>query len=170
MTLISVPEIRIRCCNSAPVCPDGRFVLYWMIAFHRATWNFALDRAVEWAERLGKPLVVLEALRCDYPWASDRLHNFILDGIAENECRFLDTAVLHYPYVEPEPNAGKRLIQAMAVHACVVVTDDFPCFFLPHMLAAAAQRVPVRMEAIDSNGLMPLRASNGVFSTARAFR
>jgi deoxyribodipyrimidine photo-lyase len=147
MRLISVPKIRVRQCNSAPVCADGRFVLYWMIAFRRATWNFALDRAVEWAERLGKPLVVLEALRCDYPWASDRMHSFILDGMAENACRFEGTGVLHYPFVEFEPNAGKGLLRAMAAHACVLVTDDFPCFFLPRMVAAAASQVPVRRQS-----------------------
>ena len=170
MTLISVPEIRIRCCNSAPVCPDGRFVLYWMIAFHRATWNFALDRAVGWAERLGKPLVVLEALRCDYPWASDRMHSFVLDGMAENAYRFEGTGVLHYPFVEFQPNEGKGLLRAMAAHASVVVTDDFPCFFLPRMVAAATLQVPVRMEAVDSNGLLPLRVADQIFSTAYAFR
>ena len=170
MSLISVPQIRIRQCNSAAVRQDGRFVLYWMVAFRRATWNFALDRAVEWAERLGKPLVVLEALRCDYAWASDRMHSFILDGMAENACRFEATGVLHYPFVEVEPNAGKGLLRAIALHASVVVTDDFPCFFVPHMIAAAAPQVPVRMEAVDSNGLLPLRASDQVFSTAYSFR
>ena len=34
--------------------------------------------------------------------------------------------------------------------AAVVVTDDFPCFFLPRMLAAAAPQVPVRFELVDS--------------------
>ena len=57
-----------------------------MIASRRVTWNFALDRAVEWTEKLQKPLVVLEALRCGYPWASDRIHRFALDGMAENAC------------------------------------------------------------------------------------
>ena len=170
MSLISVPEIRVRQCNSTAVRQDGRFVLYWMIAFRRATWNFALDRAVEWAGSLGKPLVVLEALRCDYAWASDRMHSFVLDGMAENACRFEGTGVLHYPFLEFEPNAGKGLLRAMAAHACVVVTDDFPCFFLPRMVAAAALQVPVRMEAVDSNGLLPLRASDQAFSTAYSFR
>ena len=168
--MTSVPDIRIRPCNSAPVRQDGQFILYWMIAFRRATWNFALDRAVEWAERLGKPLVVLEALRCDYPWASDRMHSFVLDGMAENACRFEGTRVLHYPFVEFESNAGTGLLQAMAAHASVVVTDDFPCFFLPCMVAATAPQLPVRTEAVDSNGLLPLRASDQAFSTAHAFR
>ncbi|MGB8475183.1 MAG: hypothetical protein WCE61_13960, partial [Candidatus Acidiferrum sp.] len=122
------------------------------------------------AEKLRKPLVVLEPLRSDYPWASNRVHSFILDGMAENACQFEGSGVFYYPFVEFEPNAGKGLLHAMAAHACVVLTDDFPCFFLPRMVAAAAQQVPVRMEAIDSNGLLPLRASDHSFSTAYAFR
>jgi deoxyribodipyrimidine photo-lyase len=169
-TSLAVPEIRIRSCNSGPVRPEGDFVLYWMIAARRIAWNFALDRAVEWAGKLRKPLVILEALRCGYPWASDRLHHFIFDGMADNARRLEGSGVLHYPFVESEPDAGKGLLQAISQHACVVVTDEFPCFFLPQMVAAAARQIPVRMEAIDSNGLFPMRAADRVFPTAHAFR
>lgn len=55
--------LRVRALGHAPVRGDGAFVLYWMTAAHRTGWSFALDRAVGWARELGKPLVVLEALR-----------------------------------------------------------------------------------------------------------
>ena len=48
----------------------------------RTRFNFGLQRAVECSAALRKPLVVLEALRCDYPWASDRFHQFVLEGMA----------------------------------------------------------------------------------------
>ena len=166
----SVPEIRIRSCNSLPVLQSGDFVLYWMIASRRTTLNFALDRAVEWAEKLQKPLVILEALRCGCPWASNRMHRFVIDGMAENACRFEGTDVLYYPYLEPTPNAGKGLLAALASRACIVVTDDFPCFFLPRMVASAARQVPVLMEVVDSNGLLPLRQAEQAYPTAYAFR
>jgi len=47
-----------------------------------------------------------------------------------------------------------------------VVTDDFPCFFLPRMVAAAAAKIPVLLEAVDSNGLLPLAAAPKVFERA----
>lgn len=166
----SVPEIRIRSGNSLPVLQSKDFVLYWMTASRRAAWNFALDRAVEWAEKLRKPLVILEALRCDYPWASDRMHRFVIDGMAENARRFEGTGVLYYPYLEPAPNAGKGLLAALASRACIVVTDDFPCFFLPRMVASAARQVAGLMEMVDSNGLLPLRQAEEAFPTAYAFR
>ena len=58
-----------RVIDSAPRA-EGRYVLYWMTMYRRAGWNFALERAVRCAERLQRPLVVLEALRCDYLHAS----------------------------------------------------------------------------------------------------
>lgn len=168
--LQSVPDIRIRPVNDRPTKQDGEFVLYWMIAARRRGWNFALQRAVEWAKKLGKPLVVLEPVRCDYPWASDRLHRFILDGMADNAATFHGSPALYYPYVEPAAGAGKGLLAALAERACLVVTDDFPAFFLPHMVAAAAAKIPVLLEQVDGNGLLPLRAADHDHATAYAFR
>jgi deoxyribodipyrimidine photo-lyase len=166
----SIPEIRIRSCNSAPVRDGGEFVLYWMTACRRLGWNFALERAAGEARRLARPLVILEPLRCGYPWANDRLHRFVLDGMAEHAARLARSEVLYHPYVEPEAGAGQGLLAAFAAHACLVVTDDFPAFFLPRMLTAAAPQVPVRLEAVDSNGLLPLRAAEKDYVTAAHFR
>lgn len=141
-----------------------------MIAFRRTEWNFALDRAVEWAKELRKPLLVFEPLRVGYRWASDRLHRFVIDGMAENARQLARQAVLYYPYVEPTAGAGKGLLAALAKRACVVVTDDFPCFFLPQMVAAAADKLTVLVERVDSNGIVPVRAADDVFATAYAFR
>ena len=88
---------RISPVNAEPVRVDRRYVLYWMIATRRPSFNFALDRSIAWARVLGKPIVILEALRVDYPWASDRLHRFVIDGMRANHAAFADAPVLHYP-------------------------------------------------------------------------
>jgi len=166
----SVPPIRIEKANNASLNSEGDYVLYWMIANRRTQWNFSLDRAVEWATELKKPVLILEALRCGYAWANDRLHRFILDGM-EDHARLLEKSnVCYYPYVEPRQDADKGLLEALARKACVVVTDDFPAFFLPPMVAAAAPKLPVLVEQVDSNGLLPFRAAEQVFTTAHAFR
>src|SRR5262245_35194522 len=120
---------RVRPVNGRPVQPDAAFVLYWMIAARRPSFNFALDRAIAWARHLRKPLVVLEALRIDYPWASDRMHRFVLDGMADNAAAFTRTPALYYPYVERTVGQGRGLLAALSPHAAVVVTDEYPCFF-----------------------------------------
>ncbi len=173
----AVPPIRIRRANALPPRPDAAYVLYWMIAFRRLRWNFALQRAVEWAERLGLPLLICEALRCDYRWASARHHQFAVDGMAERIAVLgvpgdggAVAPVAYYPYVEPRPGAGKGLLAALAAQAAVVVTDDAPVFFLPHMVAAAAARLPVALEAVDANGLLPLAAVDRTCVSAYQFR
>ncbi|QDU88674.1 Deoxyribodipyrimidine photo-lyase [Pirellulimonas nuda] len=162
-----VPPLRIRVEKDAPVNPDGRYVLYWMIACRRSAWNFSLQRAAAWGQRLGKPILVLEALRCNYSWASDRLHAFAVQGMADNQRSFAPSGVRYYPYLEPQPGAGAGLFERLAADACVAVTDDWPCFFLPKLVRAARRQVNVRFESIDSNGLLPMRAAEKVF--ARAF-
>jgi len=168
-----VPALRVRTLNETPVRADGQFVVYWMIAFRRTEWNFSLQRAVEYSKTLQKPLVIFEPLRVGYRWASDRLHRFLIDGMSDNARRIRESGnpgVHYFPYVEPAPNADRGLLDSLAARACVMVTDDFPCFFLPDMIASVAERLPVRLEAVDSNGLLPLRATDRVFSTAFSFR
>ena len=138
-----------------------------MTAARRTRSNFGLERAAILAAELNRPLVVLEALRCDYPWASDRLHKFVLDGIADNAAAFAHAGVRYHPYVEPAIGAGRGLVRALGEHACAVVTDWYPAFFLPRMLASAAAQVTVAMEAVDSNGLIPISAHGRAFPAAR---
>ncbi len=168
--MIEIPDIRVRTIGSADVNQAGEFVLYWMTAFRRTQWNFSLQRSVRWARELKKPLVIFEALRCGYRWASDRIHQFVIQGMADNAKRLSRKPVHYYPYLEPEHGAGKGLLAALAERACVVVGDDFPCFFLPRMVSAASRQIPVRFELVDSNGLLPMRAADKVFSRAFDFR
>ena len=141
-----------------------------MIAARRTHDNFALDRAIEHARRLNKPLLVLEALRVGYQYASDRFHRFVIDGMADNAAAFEKAGIAYHPYVEPEAGAGRGLLEALANDAAVVVTDDFPCFFLPRMVAAAGQRLTVSLEAVDSNGVLPIRALDKACFRAFDFR
>jgi len=166
----SVPTIRVQRVNEHGVNRDGNFVLYWMIANRRTHWNFSLERAVEWAVDLKKPLVILEALRCDYKWASDRIHQFVVQGMAANQALLKNRPVRYYPYLEYAHGEGSGLLKALAERACLVVSDDFPCFFLPRMLKAAARVVPVAFELVDSNGVLPMRAAEKVFARAFDFR
>ena len=167
---LAVPAIRLRAVNAAPVRADGEYVLYWMTSARRTGWNFGLQRAVERCRELGKPLVVLEGIRAGYRWASDRFHRFAIDAMADNAARFAKAGVRHLPYVEPEDGAGKGMLRALAERACVVVTDEFPEFFLPRMIESAGRRLPVLLEAVDSNGLLPLAAAPKAFVTAFHFR
>jgi deoxyribodipyrimidine photo-lyase len=160
----------VRRLNEQSVRPDGDFVLYWMTANRRLTYNFSLDRAIEWSRSLNRPLLILEALRCDYRWASRRLHAFVIQGMKDNRQQAASLGHAYWPYVEPHIGHGSGMLSSLADRASVVVTDDFPCFFVPRMITAVGRRIGVLMEAVDSNGLYPMRAADRVFPTAYVFR
>lgn len=170
MIISNVPPIRIRCLNRENPKMSGQYVLYWMIANRRPNHNFALQRAADWSRELNKPLLILEALRTGYRWASDRIHRFIIEGMEENAKAFFNQPATYYPYLEQNENDGKGLLGALADKACVVVSDDFPCFFIPNMTCAAADQSKVRFEVVDSNGILPMRSTDRIFSRAYDFR
>ncbi len=170
MTLSPIPNERIRRLGAREENPKGTHVLYWMTASRRVHYNFALEHAIRFAQIRGVPLVILEALRIDYPWASDRHHTAIIAGMRDNQRTLKHYPVQYYPYIEPTVGAGRGLLEALAKDACAVVTDDSPISFLPNMLASVAGKLSVPLEAIDSNGLYPARATDRVFTTAASFR
>lgn len=157
-------ENRVTTRNEAPI-RQREYVLYWMTASRRATWNFALEHAAGFARSLRKPLLVYEPLAPDHPWACDRFHQFVIDGMHENARRFSAKQV---GYIADLSRAGK--LTTLARKACIVVTDDWPCFFLPRIVEAAAGVLDVRLDAVDSNGLFPMRSTERLFLTAASFR
>ena len=65
----------------------------------------------------------------------------------------------------PAPEEGDSAERAVAV-----VCDEWPCFFLRGLPAKIAPRLDVHAEMVDGCGLMPLRASERVFTKAHSFR
>jgi deoxyribodipyrimidine photo-lyase len=166
----AAPADRVDVVNEAPIEASGDRVVYWMIAARRTHDSYALQHAVARARDLDRPLVVLEPLRVDHPWASARFHRFALDAMADNARRFAAAGITHLPYVEREPGAGRGLLEALAARACMVITDEFPEFFHPRMVAAAGRKLGVRLEQVDGNGLLPLRAAPRAYTHAHHFR
>lgn len=165
-----IPTSRVRRVNGAREDPRGRYVLYWMTAFRRLGWNFSLEHAAAHARKWEKPLVILEILKVDYPYASPRLHAFMLEGMAERHKQLWGGPVFHYPFVERVPGEGRGLLEALGRWAALVVTDDYPAFLHPGFVSLAAGVVKVGVDAVDSNGVLPLRAADRAFPTAFAFR
>lgn len=156
--------------SAAPVRPARSYVLYWMISARRTRWSHGLQQAVRWSQQLGKPLVVFEPLRAGSKWSSERVHRFVLQGMRDNAERFAEAGVAYYPYVEPEPGHGRGLLEALAADAAVVVTDAFPTHFLPRMVQVAGERLDVRLDVVDGNGVIPMAAPGRDFTVAHSFR
>lgn len=162
--------MRLSHLNSAPLRSDGRFVLYWMMGARRTRDNAALAYAADQARQARVPLVVLEPLFANYRWASDRFHRFVLDGMADQAAAIAPTTTRYYPYVEQTTGAGAGLLQALAAEARLVVTDRTPVPLAARYITDEAPQLGVRLDAVDTWGLLPLHATTQVFTTAHAFR
>ncbi|EMI42812.1 deoxyribodipyrimidine photo-lyase [Rhodopirellula sp. SWK7] len=161
---------RLTSANDHPLRSDGDYVLYWMIAQRRFSYNIALQYAIERAIEFDCPLLIFEPLRVRYQWASDRIHRFVIEGMRDNAAAAKQFGVAYYPYVEPKPGHGSPLLHRLAERACTVVTDEYPCFFLPTMIAAVKDRLPARLELVDGNSVLPLRSAEKTYTVAHSYR
>ena len=165
-------EMRVRAVNDAPIASSGRYVLYWMIAARRAGSNFALDRAIAHARgsSVGRCWC---SRRCalDYPWASARIHQFVLDGMLDNARAFDQPGVALSTLSRTGGRAGGRAAGG-AGRPTPPWSSPTTSPLLPAAHGRRARRAGarVRLEAVDGNGLLPLRAADRAFPTAYAFR
>jgi deoxyribodipyrimidine photo-lyase len=148
-------DARIRKLNAEPVRPRGRYVLYWMQMFRRLDHNHALDYAIQTAKQLKKPLVIYEALKLNYPWASARIHSFVLEGMQANAARARKLGLNYWPFVETPDDPGRGLVKKLAADAAMIVTDDYPAFIIPAHNRAISS-LDLAVHAVDANGVVPL--------------
>lgn len=135
---------------------DGKYVLYWMQMFKRTTHNHALNFAIREANERKVPLVVYEGLKYYYSWANDRIHTFILEGVEEKRKAFKKLGIKYVFYLQEDEHSPKNIVAEIAKDACLIVTDDFPCFIIPEHNRRIAQRADIPVYAVDSNGMIPL--------------
>jgi deoxyribodipyrimidine photo-lyase len=135
----------------------GEFVLYWAQSARRMRQNVGLDYAIELANQRGLPVVVYEGLRPDYPYANDRIHQFILDGVAANR-RDAHSRGLGYAFFLPKDRDSARgVIHRLASRARLVVTDEYPTFIVRDQTERFLTRAPVAVQLVDGNGILPMR-------------
>lgn len=154
--MIAPRQPRIRQANDRSPNTSGQFVLYWMQMFRRLHANHALDHALQLCREWGKPLVVYEGLKLNYPWASDRHHTFILQGMRDNAEAAKRLGVSYWPFVETPSDPGHGLLKKLAARACAIVTDDYPAFITPAHNRAIANRCDIPVILVDSNSIVPL--------------
>ena len=163
-------KLRLFPFNQHAPAPGRKFVLYWMQIQRRLEYNFALDYAVECANKLNLPLLIFEGLSSNYPWASARFHQFLLQGMRENQVACGQQKVPYFAFVEHKPVEGKGLIRELATQAAAVITDAFPGFVIGEHNEKLGPNLDVPYIAVDSNGIVPLGASTRAPYSAYEFR
>jgi deoxyribodipyrimidine photo-lyase len=147
---------RVQLLNDKSANPGGKYVLYWMQMFKRAEFNHALNFAIRQANERRLPLLVYEGLKYYYPWASDRIHTFILEGVAEKRKAFEKLGIRYVFYLQKDENSPRDTVARIAQDAALLVTDDFPCFIIPKHNEAIVRKAEIPVYAVDSNGVIPL--------------
>lgn len=147
---------RIFSRNTNPPKPDGEFVLYWMQTNHRFQYNYALEYAVEQANKLDKPLLIYEELTCEYRWASDRIHAFYLQGMKEHWQQKKSLSATYVPFIEEKSGQSRQAVDYLMDEACEVISDEYPVFFIRERNDRLGKELDIPFTTVDSNGIIPL--------------
>jgi len=142
--------------NDHGINKNASFVLYWMQMFKRTSYNHSLVFAIRKANELGLPLVVYEGLKYYYPWANDRLHTFILEGVEEKRNGFERLDIKYVFYLQKNKDSPKRIVAKLAKDAALIITDDYPCFIIPGHNEIISDKAKIPVFAVDSNGIIPM--------------
>jgi photolyase PhrII len=173
-----IDDLRIHAHGERGPRAGGEHVLYWMQSTLRAHDNHALTFAIEQANLLRLPVLVYHGLRHDYPWASDRLHTFILESAADLHEAFAAQGVEYALHLERDGRDRETRARrgepaplvALARRAALVVTDYFPTFVVPRAIRTLRRQVETPVVAVDSATVVPVRYHEREYSSAHPFR
>lgn len=147
---------RVQLLNEKDLNKKAKYVMYWMQIFKRTHDNHALKFAIEKANELDLPLLVYEGLKFYYPWASDRIHTFILEGVEEKRQAFEKLGATYIFYLQKDDDSPKQTVKKIAKDAALIITDDFPCFIIPEHNKAIVEKADIPVYTVDSNGIIPM--------------
>ncbi len=147
---------RVRKLNDREFAADAGYVLYWAQMNRRAGSNHALAFAADLANQRGIPLLFYEGLTCTYPFANDRFHTFLLEGVPETARRLEKLGIGYVFHLRKRRDDPNDALYRLAADAAAIVTDDYPTF----IAAAHNRRVPARLKipyyAVDSSCIVPM--------------
>ena len=149
-------NVRVRLLNSKPIRPQAKYVLYWAQMNRRVESNHALAYAVELANQHGLPVLFYEGLTFDYPYANDRFHTFLLEGVPHTEKRCHLRGVGYFFYLRKNPACGNDMLYRLAADAAAVVTDDYPVFIAARHNRSVPARLDIPYYVVDSSCIVPM--------------
>ena len=131
-------------------------MLYWSQMNRRVEANQALAFAVQLANEMDLPVLFYEGLTCSYPYASDRFHTFVLEGVPDTADRLAALGVGYVFYLRRLPSDTNDVLYRMADRAAAVVTDDYPTFVTARHNPRVAARLPVAFYTVDASCVVPM--------------
>lgn len=147
---------RVRKLNDAPFRAKADYVLYWSQMNRRAHSNHALDYAIRLGNELKLPVLFYEGLGFTYPYANDRLHTFILQGVPDTAKAVRKRGVGYVFYPRRRRTDPNDILYRLASRAAAVVTDDYPTFVAAAHNASVPEKLNLAYFAVDSSCIVPM--------------
>jgi deoxyribodipyrimidine photo-lyase len=157
---------RVRRLNDEGV-RNGDYVLYWMQQTQRAEHNHALEYAVQKANELGRPLLVVFGLTDDYPSANARHYAFMLEGLRDAQESLTRRGIKFVVQKGAPSEVALRLGQ----NASMIVSDG--AYLRPELSwrQRVAEEAGRRVVRVESNVVVPVElASDRRETAARTLR
>lgn len=151
-----IDKTRIKLLNSVER-RRGSFVIYWMQAAQRTSFNHALEFAIDAANEKGEPLLVFFGLYPKYPGANARHYRFMLEGLLETENALAEKGIRFVARV-CSPEEG---ILEISKHASLVVTDDAYTRLPRLWRAKAASHLDCPLIQVETNVIVPVEVASG---------
>lgn len=151
-----VQPTRIHDLNDKPT-RKGKYVLYWMQHAQRAEWNHALEHAIQQANQLNLPLLVLFSLTDKYPEANERHYAFMLQGLRETQQTLRNRGIRMVIQLGHPP---ERAIE-MSQEAALIVMDRGYVRHLRQWRVEVAERVSCHAVQVETDLIVPLQVASG---------
>ncbi|HEU4493279.1 MAG TPA: deoxyribodipyrimidine photo-lyase [Rubrobacteraceae bacterium] len=166
MATREIQHERVRHLNDEGV-RNGDYVLYWMQQTQRAEHNHALEYAVQKANELGRPLLVVFGLTDDYPSANARHYAFMLEGLRDARESLTRRGIKFVVQKGAPSEVALRLGQ----NASMIVSDG--AYLRPELSwrQRVAEEAGRRVVRVESNVVVPVElASDRRETAARTLR
>ncbi|MEM9941194.1 MAG: FAD-dependent oxidoreductase [Planctomycetota bacterium] len=162
-------EERVRIVREIPDSPDPEFIVYWMRNAVRTDENPALEVACQLANQFDVPLLVYHALSEHYRYASDRHHQFILEGAADVQKQF-DELEIQYAFHLATPEDRESHLITLGNQAGWVVTEDMPVDPARRFLQRFIESTQAQVIAVDTACIAPMQRVGKAYTRAFKFR
>ncbi len=144
-------------------------VLYWMSRDQRVSDNWALSYAVEIAESIGQPVLVVYNVVDDYLNATWRQFDFMLKGLRKVEVHL---KALNIPFSvligNPEISIVNFISQNKISH---LVTDFDPLKIKREWQRKIAEKIDISFDVVDAHNIVPCQVtSDKAENSAASFR
>lgn len=160
---------RIRALRDGDLATPGDFVLYWCHHAMRGHENPALDAALVVGQATRLPVLVYQGLSERYPYAADRHHTFLLQGMADLQTELEARRIACVCHVERSGHRGPHL-RTLAERAALLITEDMPVRPTWPWLRRLVETTECPVWCVDTACIVPMQLVGRAYDRAFRFR